>query len=195
MNGQDYAELLGLLLPPKSYSLDGKQLSAELLAEGNCLARAEIKSDEVLNGITPFFAVSLLSDWERVLAISVDSSMTIQQRRQQVLAKINATGGLSRKYFINLAKSLGYNITIDEPEPFRAGINRAGDRLWVPEIIWVWIVNIDDAQVPVYRFRSGSSVAGERLMTFGQNLIDNIFQDLKPAHTQVVFNYKEKPTP
>ncbi|MEN4243898.1 DUF2313 domain-containing protein [Serratia marcescens] len=195
MSGQDYAELLGLLLPPKSYSLDGKQLSAELLAEGNCLARAEIKSDEVLNGITPFFAVSLLSDWERVLAISVDSSMTIQQRRQQVLAKINATGGLSRKYFINLAKSLGYNITIDEPEPFRAGINRAGDRLWVPEIIWVWIVNIDDAQVPVYRFRAGSSVAGERLMTFGQNLIENIFQDLKPAHTQVVFNYKEKHTP
>lgn len=195
MNAQDYAELLGLLLPPKSYSLDGKQLKAELLAEGNCLARAEIKSDEVLNGITPFFAVSLLSDWERVLAISVDSSMTIQQRRQQVLAKINATGGLSRKYFINLAKSLGYNITIDEPEPFRAGINRAGDRLWVPEIIWVWIVNIDDAQVPVYRFRAGSSVAGERLMTFGQNLIENIFQDLKPAHTQVVFNYKEKPTP
>ena len=177
MNGQDYAELLGLLLPPKSYSLDGRQLSAELLAEGNCLARAEIKSDEVLNGITPFFAVSLLSDWERVLA------------------KINATGGLSRKYFINLAKSLGYNITIDEPEPFRAGINRAGDRLWVPEIIWVWIVNIDDAQVPVYRFRAGSSVAGERLMTFGQNLIENIFQDLKPAHTHVVFNYKEKPTP
>ena len=195
MNGQDYAELLGRLLPPQSYSLDGKQLSAELLAEGNCLARTEIKSDEVLNGITPFFAVSLLSDWERVLAISVDSSMTIQQRRQQVLAKINATGGLSRKYFINLAKSLGYNITIDEPEPFRAGINRAGDRLWVPEIIWVWIVNIDDAQVPVYRFRAGSSVAGERLMTFGQNLIENIFQDLKPAHTQVVFNYKEKPTP
>lgn len=125
MNGQDYAELLGLLLPPKSYSLDGRQLSAELLAEGNCLARAEIKSDEVLNGITPFFAVSLLSDWERVLALSVDSSMTIQQRRQQVLAKINATGGLSRNYFINLAKSLGYDITIDEPEPFRAGINRA----------------------------------------------------------------------
>lgn len=195
MNGQKYAELLGLLLPPKSYSLDGKQLKAELLAEGNCLARVEIKSDDVLNGITPFFAVSLLSDWERVLALNVDNSMTLQQRRQQVLAKINATGGLSRKYFINLAKSLGYNITIDEPEPFRAGVGRAGDRIWIPEIIWVWIVNIDDAQVPVYRFRAGSSLAGERLMTFGQNMIENIFQDLKPAHTQVVFNYKEKPIP
>ncbi|USS96630.1 hypothetical protein M5J15_07450 [Serratia symbiotica] len=106
---------------------------------------------------------SLLSDWERVLALSVDDSMTLQQRRQQVLAKINAT--------------------------------HAGDRIWTPEIICVWIVTIDDAQVPVYRFRAGSSVAGERLITFGQNLIENLFQDLKPAHTQVVFNYKEKTTP
>lgn len=195
MNGQDYAELLGRLLPPQSYSLDGEQLKAELLAEGHCLARVEIKADEVVNGITPFFAVSLLSDWERVLALSVDDSMTLQQRRQQVLAKINATGGLNRNYFINLAKSLGYNISIDEPEPFRAGVGRAGDRIWTPEIIWVWIVTIDDAQVPVYRFRAGSSVAGERLITFGQNLIENLFQDLKPAHTQVVFNYKEKTTP
>ncbi|WP_349430986.1 hypothetical protein [Serratia symbiotica] len=56
-------------------------------------------------------------------------------------------------------------------------------------------MTIDDAQVPVYRFRAGSSVAGERLITFGQNLIENLFQDLKPAHTQVVFNYKEKTTP
>ncbi|WP_236851555.1 putative phage tail protein [Candidatus Sodalis pierantonius] len=87
--------------------------------------------------------------------------MTLQQRRQQVLARINATGGLSRKYFITLAKSLGYRITIDEPEPFRAG----------------------------------SSLAGEKLLTFGQNLIEGLFKDLKPAHTQVVFNYREKTRP
>ncbi|MGL9774806.1 MAG: hypothetical protein ACR5LG_14925 [Sodalis sp. (in: enterobacteria)] len=94
-----------------------------------------------------------------------------------------------------MAKSLGYRLTIDELEPFRAGIVRAGERIWVPEIIWLWIVNIDDAQVPVYRFRAGSSVAGEKLLTFGQNLIEGLFKDLKPAHTQVVFNYREKTRP
>jgi len=56
-------------------------------------------------------------------------------------------------------------------------------------------VTIDDAQVPVYRFWACSSVGGERLITFSQNLIENLFQDLKSAHTQVVFNYKEKTTP
>ncbi|MGL9774906.1 MAG: hypothetical protein ACR5LG_15655 [Sodalis sp. (in: enterobacteria)] len=65
----------------------------------------------------------------------------------------------------------------------------------MPEIIWLWIVNIDNAQVPVYRFRASGSVAGEKLLTFGQNLIEGLFKDLKPAHTQVVFNYREKTRP
>lgn len=195
MNGRDYAQLLSALLPPKSYGLTGERLMAELQAEGKSLAQLEIRAGEVADGITPFLAVGLLADWERMLSLSPDSGMTLQQRRQQVLARINATGGLSRKYFITLAKSLGYRITIDEPEPFRAGIGRAGERIWVPEIIWLWIVNIDDAQVPVYRFRAGSSVAGEKLLTFGQNLIEGLFKDLKPAHTQVVFNYREKTRP
>jgi len=191
MNGQEYQALLGLLLPPKSYSLDGKRISAELLAEGNSLAQAENKSNEVLDGVTPLLAVSLLSDWGRVLDISPSSGMTVQQRRQQVLARINATGGLSRAYFINLAKSLGYDITIDEPQPFRAGVSRAGERLYVEDIIWVWIVNILNVNAQIYRFRAGSSVSGERLMTFGGDVLEPMFNDLKPAHTYVVFTYKE----
>ncbi|MGL9774208.1 MAG: YmfQ family protein [Sodalis sp. (in: enterobacteria)] len=161
MNSRDYAPLLSALLPPKSYALTGKRLGVELQAEGKSLAQLEIRAGEVTDGITPFLAVGLLVDWERMLGISPDSSMTLQARRQQVLAKINAAGGLSRQYFISLAKSLGYRVTLDEPEPFRAGIVRAAERIWVPEIIWLWIVNIDDAQVPVYRFRAGSSMAGE----------------------------------
>ncbi|MCX8962127.1 DUF2313 domain-containing protein [Erwinia psidii] len=191
MNGQDYGCLLGLMLPPRSYTPGQKQINAELRSEGNTLALAELKSDEILTGITPIFVTSLLTDWERVLGLTSDGSMTLLQRRQQVIAAINATGGLSRRYFIGLAQALGYDITIDEPEPFRAGKNRAGDRIWIPEIIFVWIVNISEGTVPVYRFRAGSSVASERLLSFGTNLIENLFKDLKPAHTQVIFNYQE----
>lgn len=193
MNGNDWRELLYLLLPD-GYARDGKRLNAELQAEGNMLASVERSAQDVLNGVMPFTAVALLSDWERVLGLSVSNGMTIQARRQLIMAKLNETGGLSRSYFIRLAKSLGYDITIDEPEPFRCGRNRCGDRLWIPEIVWVWIVNIQDGQVPVYRFRCGSSATGERLMSFGQNMLESIFRDLKPAHTQVVFNYVENNT-
>ncbi|WP_243677251.1 putative phage tail protein [Sodalis glossinidius] len=148
------------MLPPKSYALTGERLGVELQAEGKSLAQLEIRAGEVADGITPFMAVGLLADWERMLSLSPDSSMTLQQRCQQVLARINATGGLSRTYFINLAKSLGYRVTIDEPEPFLAG----------------------------------SSVAGEKLLTFGQNLIEGLFKDLKPARTQE-FLTREKTRP
>lgn len=193
MNGNDWRELLYLLLPD-GYTRDGQRLNAELQAEGNMLANVGRSAHDVLNGVTPFTAVALLSDWERVLGLSVSNGMTIQARRQQIMAKLNETGGLSRSYFIRLAKSLGYDVTIDEPEPFRCGRNRCGDRLWIPEIVWVWIVNIQDGQVPVYRFRCGSSATGERLLSFGQNMLESIFRDLKPAHTQVVFNYVENKT-
>lgn len=168
MTGNDYRELLYLLLPD-GYARDGLHLNAGLQAEGNMLANVERSGQDVLNGVTPLTAVALLSDWERVLALPVSAGMAIQARRQQIMAKLNETGGLSRSYFIRLAKSLGYDITIDEPQPFRCGQNRCGDRLWIPDIIWVWIVNIEDGQVPIYRFRCGSSATGERLLSFGQN--------------------------
>jgi uncharacterized protein YmfQ (DUF2313 family) len=192
MTSDDYLDLLMALLPPCVYDHQAKTLRAELRAEANALAATERKAKDVLNAVTPFNApAALLADYERLYQLGVTSGMTLQARRQQVLAAMNATGGLSRAYFINLAKSLGYDITISEPEPFRAGIGRAGDRIWTPDIIWVWIVNISDQQVPVYHFRAGSSLAGERLTTYGQNLLENLFNDLKPAHTQVVFNYDE----
>ncbi|EIR0331106.1 DUF2313 domain-containing protein, partial [Salmonella enterica subsp. enterica serovar Give] len=81
---------------------------------------------------------------------------------------------------------------ITEPEPFRCGRNRCGERLWIREIIWVWIVTINSGnKVPVYHFRCGRSATGERLLSFGYNALEHIFSELKPAHTQVVFDYSE----
>ncbi|MGL9774905.1 MAG: putative phage tail protein [Sodalis sp. (in: enterobacteria)] len=96
MNSRDYAQLLNTLLLPKSYALTGKRLGVELQVEGKSLAQLEICAGEVADGITLFLAVGLLVDWKRMLGIFPDSSMTLQQRRQQVLTRINATGGLSR---------------------------------------------------------------------------------------------------
>ena len=86
MTGNDYSELLYLLLPD-GYARTGLRLNAELQAEGNALANAERSAQDVLNGITPLTAVALLSDWERVLALPVSTGMTIQARRQQIMAK------------------------------------------------------------------------------------------------------------
>lgn len=186
-----YFTLLNRLLPLVSYSPGQPLLDASLRSESGVFETLDASAGLVEGGVTPFYARSLLYDWERVLDLTPAEGATYQQRQQRVLAKLAEVGGLSIPYFTQLASNLGYIITIDEPQPFRAGVNRAGDRLWVEDIIWVWRVNIQNSGTQSYRFRSGSSAAGERLTTFGDPIIEDVFRDLKPAHTFCYFAYQE----
>ncbi|WP_375591707.1 YmfQ family protein [Chitiniphilus eburneus] len=186
-----HADLLALLLPPISYDPAGVAIRAELSVEGAALDAAQRRAAEVANGVTPLFARDLLPEWERVCGVAPAAGAGYQQRVQAVVAKLAETGGLSRPYFIRLAAGLGYQISIDEPQPFRAGFNRAGDRLNVHDVIWVWRVTVLSGAGRAYRFRAGFSAAGERLTTFGEQVIEAVFNDLKPAHTFCHFIYME----
>lgn len=183
-------DLLASLLPAVAYSPEQKTLNAELTAEGNTFEKTDATANNALDGVTPLFSGNLLNDWERVLDLTPGDDASLQQRLEAVLIKLAETGGLSRAYFIKLAATAGYTITIDEFEPFRAGTNRAGDVLYVPEIIYVWAVNVSSS-VSVYYFRAGASLPGERLSTFGDKILETIFENLKPAHTYCYFIYEE----
>jgi len=185
-----YQSLLSALLPPVSYSPDQSMLSAELYAEGNTLEAATASADRVKNAVTPLYAETLLPDWERVLAITPASSATYQSRLNAVLSKLNEVGGLSIPYFVGLAASIGYTISIDEPQPFRAGTSHVGDTVYIPDIVFIWLTTVTGSSTPVYRFRSGSSVVAERLTSFSDAVIESVFNDLKPAHTFVYFAYE-----
>jgi len=88
-----------------------------------------------------------------------------------------------------LAAAAGYTITISEPQPFRAGVNRAGDRLAREDIMWVWWVDVAAQSQTVWRFRAGSGTAGSRLSQYSDAVIGSLFNRLKPAHTAIRFNY------
>lgn len=185
--------ILNLLLPKGSYSASQPLLSASLQAEANVFDDIEASAGVVEGGVTPYHAGTLLADWERVLGLTPSSNSIFQQRQQRVLAKLSETGGLSIPYFIRLAANLGYTISIDEPRQFRAGVARAGERLLDGDTIWVWMVNISHSQTAVFRFRAGVSTAGESLTEFGDPVIEEIFKDLKPAHTFCYFAYQGNP--
>jgi len=186
-----HADLLARLLPPVSYDPNAPGLAADLAAEGSALDRAQADADVVANGVVPsFLAVQLLTDWERVCGLTPAADATIQQRMAAVIAKINETGGLSIPYFTQLAESLGYTITIVEPQPFRVDENRIGDTIYVDDIIFVWQVVVGGAPNLSYYFRVGQSAVGERLLSFSDPVLEQVFTDLKPAHTFVYFAYQ-----
>ncbi|MGD1823702.1 Phage tail protein [Chromobacterium violaceum] len=186
-----HESLLAMLLPPVSYA-HGPALRVELAAEGRALDETMLSLDRAGGGITPFAAGEMLADWERVCGITPPADAPYQQRLQLVLAKLAETGGLSIPYFIRLAAGMGIRIDINEPQPFRAGMSRAGDTVWAADITWVWQVVVHaSAGARNYRFQTGQSAAGERLLTFGDPVIEAVFSDLKPAHTLVSFAYQE----
>lgn len=186
-----FSTLLGLLLPPVAYDTQQPKINAEIQAEGSALDSASILANALLGGITPFYANNLLVDWERVLDITAEPEASYQQRLQVVLIKLSESGGLSTPYFKRIAASAGYQITIDELEPFRAGVNRAGDVISVPDVIWVWRVNVFGSKTQTFRFRAGASAAGERLSSFSDTVLETVFNNLKPAHTFCYFTYQE----
>jgi uncharacterized protein YmfQ (DUF2313 family) len=136
----------------------------------------------------PDTAIALLADWERVYDITSDVDTPVQFRRAEVVRRIRARGGLSIPYFIGLAQSLGYVVDIIEPVPTMAGWAGAGDELIGSEAISQWGLVIHNQ--PTYLFRAGESAAGEPLLwwTF-QDFLEQLFVELKPAHTQVYFSY------
>ncbi|MDK3025588.1 DUF2313 domain-containing protein [Cupriavidus taiwanensis] len=186
-----HADLLGRLLPPVSYSPTAPRIAAELSAEGAVLDGAQASAARVSDAVTPFFAGELLPDWERVCGLTPVIGAPYQVRLQAVLAKLAETGGLSIPYFTRVAQGMGYTITIDEPQPYRAGSSRAGQRLAPLEITWVWRVNVAGNAVRTYRFRAGMGRAGERLAYAADPVIEARFNELKPAHTLAVFTYQE----
>lgn len=184
-----HADLLALLLPPVSYTPTAPTLAGELAAEGQALDTTQHSASRVTAAVTPYFAEQLLPDWERVCGITPPAGAGYQQRLQAVLAKLAETGGLSIPYFTRLAAALGYSITITEPQPFQAGIGQAGGSIELPEVVFVWRVNVS-ASTRLFPFTAGLSAAGDALTTFGDPVIESLFTDLKPAHTFVYFTYQ-----
>ncbi|TNI12693.1 YmfQ family protein [Aeromonas veronii] len=183
--------LFRAMMPPASYDPNAKYLSAELLAEANLMDAVKASANRVLASITPFYSSITLADWERIYRLTPREGATQQERRENVLVKMAEVGGLSIPYFISLAASLGYTITISEPRAFRAGVNRCGDRLYVEGMRWVWAVNVEGTSVPKYRFRAGASAAGEPLLAFGESILEETLKDLKPAFTDCYFTYED----
>jgi uncharacterized protein YmfQ (DUF2313 family) len=159
-------------------------------AEG--LSRADNYIETYFDELDPRTATSLLPEWERLLALPDSctiSEQTLQQRREAAHAKYIMRGGQSEVYFIAIAKALGYQITITTYRPFIAGMSRCGDNLNPDTMRFIWRVNVPGNKT-LY-FKTGTSSAGEKLLKIASATeLECMFSRLKPAHTDLFFNYE-----
>lgn len=192
MTADDYTQQLQALLPEgAAWPRDADAVLTKLLAGlAEELARVDSRAEDLLRESDPRRTAELLTDWERVVALPGPCDAlapTLQERRNQLVAKLTSIGGQSRAYFIGLAAALGYEITIIEFNPFRAGFSHAGDFLTNDTWLHWWMVNAP--ATTVVHFRAGESAAGEPLASWGEERLECPIRDQKPAHTGVAFSY------
>jgi uncharacterized protein YmfQ (DUF2313 family) len=189
----DYKAQLKALMPPgEAFPRDaGSNMDELLSALAEEWARIDGRGEQLIVDALPLTSTELLSDWERVAALPDKCAgtleSTMQGRRNALVSKLASTGGQSKAYFIAVAKALGYEITISEFRPFRAGWSRAGDPLTNGDWVYTWRVNANETTI--IDFRAGRSAAGEALRTWGNDTLECKINQLKPAHTIVLFGY------
>jgi uncharacterized protein YmfQ (DUF2313 family) len=87
-----------------------------------------------------------MSDYERVY--NLPSTGSLADRRTAVVTAMRSKGGLNRAYFIGLASSLGYTITIQEGvtafvvASTHPPATLLPAPLFDPSLQWVWVVTI-----------------------------------------------------
>ncbi|UCZ84467.1 DUF2313 domain-containing protein [Pseudomonas sp. L5B5] len=184
------ADQLRLLLPPVSYNGSAPRLSAAIEAEASALTSAEAHAEAAYSAIFADSGMGL-ADWERVLALPdpclAGVPQSVRQRVQAVVSKLQGRGGQSRSFFIALAKSLGYDITIDTFSPALAGVARAGDPINGGDWAFAWRVNAP--AVTVSRAVAGITGAGDPLASWGNRPLECRLSQMKPAESILLFGY------
>lgn len=148
----------------------------DVLVEGQVLDSLYALLESITLEISPTTAVHTLDRWEAEYGIIPDSSVSPSVRRGVVKARMREKanikkGTLSRDVFINIADAMGYSVTIEEaPGMFRAGISRAGDRVYSSQLLWVWTVVVHSV-----------SVAPE---------LEAVITDIAPPYSKVLFRYE-----
>lgn len=199
MNADDYRHQMQALMPRgMAWALAPMAWMTRLLAGlSEEFARIDGRVRDLIRESDPRTTVEMLTDWERAFALPDNCSNvlapTLQGRRDDVLSKLIGIGGQSRAYYIAVAARLGYTIGIDEFVPFRVGRSRVGSAIYSQDWTWVWQVN--GPAVTVTDFRVGSSRMGERLRTWGNSALECRLNQIKPAHTLIIFSYPDDNPP
>lgn len=159
-----------------------------LLALASALARVDKAANAHIDELDPRSTILLLPEWEQQLGLPDDcagSADTIDRRRAAVIAKLTASGGQSKSFFLELADRLGYPITIAE---FRAYTCETSIDTPVYDESWHFAWRVNAPETTIREFTCDSACT-DPLASWGNEVLECVFRRLKPAHTHIIFAY------
>lgn len=185
-----YARMMLALLPPgRAWPRDPDSLRGRMYAaSASEFARIDAWLEQILAERSPSTAYALLAEWESVLGLPDDctgAAETIAERRAIAHARMIATGGQSPAYFVEIAKALGYDITITQHRARWYGRRHFGQPYGDEDRQFTWTVTTTTGTIRRRRF--GAAFHGEPYMTWGNYPLVCLIRRLAPAGTVVLF--------
>lgn len=184
---------------------DGTTFNKFLNAIAIEFARVHERVDAFLNEIDPTRTFEMLDRWEQMLGLPddvtpINLTQSINDRKTRVLQKLTTPGGQNEAFYKLLAKQLGYDISLIDVidfRDFRVGISRVGEALTnstapngdVTAAGWAYHFRVSVPAALTRRFRVGQSTVGERLVLIENDVLKNLMEKYKPAHTTVSFSF------
>ncbi len=190
MTTDDYLAQLQALLPhgPAWPRDAGATLTKLLQAMADELVRVDGRAIQIIEEADPRTTNELLADWERVAGLPdscVTAAQSTAQRRAALHAKLTTLGGQSTAYFIALAASLGYTVTITEFDQHTVN-DDVNHPMYGQPWQFAWQVNAPQDTVGTL---SVTDTVADPLAWWGNELLECVIRRIKPAHTHVLFAY------
>ena len=190
MNAADYLQQLMALKPSgRAWPDDPNARQNQTLAAlAEAFARLDGRALGLFAELDPKRAFEMLGDFERNYGLPEACQVTpdtLAGRRAALHEKVTRQGQQSRAYFIELARLLGFTITITEYDAHtvQSAVNQPlHHETWR----FLWRVNAPKETVQRKTVQSG---VNEAFQTFGNDLLECVINRLRPAHTRVIFAY------
>lgn len=193
LTAADYlAQLQGLLPPGPAWPGDpDARLTRLLQALADEAARVDGRAVLLVEEADPRTTAELLADWERVAGlpdpcvVAAGVTQSTAPRRAALLARLTTLGGQSPAYFIALAASLGYVITITEFH-----LHSVDDVVDYPLYAapWQFTWQVNAPLNTVFELTAADTV-DDALASWSNAALECVINRFKPAHSLVLFSY------
>lgn len=189
----DYLQQLKNLLPRGELwtgLMSDPVFNAYLESEAAEKARIHARALNIIEETDPRTIYELLPEYEAFAGLpeKCDGELgTLEQRRKNLQAKLTMKGGQSKLYFIGLAQSYGFDITIEVFDV--RDVNSDVDTPYYDEP-WRSVWRVRAPEETVYE-RTVDSDVDTPYAYWGNALLECIINRYKPAETLVQFAYGE----
>lgn len=187
----DYLGALLALLPRgRAWPRDADAPQVQALAGlAPSLARVNGRANQLLVDAFPGTTYELLQEWESTLGLPdpcIGTDGSYQQRLSLVTSRFAGQGGQSVSYYTAVAKSVGYDISIQQFHQYTVTDDCS---MGLCGADWNHAWSVISAASDGTHVRNVNDDVGTALASWGNPVLECLMTRYKPAHTVVLFAY------